>query len=63
MKAIQIVNGVAQCVSLYEALPTWDRRVRDPGSRSHQQQEQHMKRFVDWPRPKPLVQINREEVR
>ena len=26
-------------------------------------QLQHMKKFVDWPRSKLLVQINREEVR
>jgi hypothetical protein len=32
------------------------------GSRSHQQQEQPMKKFVDRPQPNVMVQINREEI-
>ena len=34
-----------------------------PPREYHQRMEQHMKKVVDWPRPKPLAQIKREEVR
>ena len=39
------------------------RRVETQALGCQQQQEQQMERFLDWPRPKRLVQSNREEVR
>ena len=36
--------------------------MRTP-KQNDQQQEQHMKKFADWPRPQSLVEIRRDEIR